>query len=171
MAAAVAAVVGLAACANSDLVDTWDSHHVFPKDHAARSEAALASVDWATAETRDVLILERDMRPAFVNLKTGQPYVLRVVNTENVTRSFAAPDFFRHAAVAGLEGRDAEGGPRIISFALAPRQSREVRVVPMDPGRYRFSNESGGVYIPWAETFTASQGAYAAQVGVLVVND
>ncbi len=169
-AVAATALAGLSACASSDLVETWDSYYTFPEGYAERSAATVAAVDWSTAETREVVILEKDVRPAFVNMTAGKPYVLRVVNTEDVTRSFAAPDFFQSAAVAGVEGYGADRAPRITSLALAPRQTRELRVVPLEAGRYRFSNESGGIYVPWAEGFTWSQGAYGAQVGVLVVD-
>lgn len=185
-ALAAVALFGLAACAETNMVNTWDSYFTFPKDYTAQSEAALAGVDWSTATVKEIRFLEGDMRPTIVQLKKGQPYVLRVTNTLDYTQAFAAPEFFQNTAVAELQGYSQKSpkqgyGVRLlndieeydvikaVSFPMKPMETKEVKVVPMNEGRYRYTNEAYALYVPIAGTFTASRGQLRGEIGLILV--
>ena len=69
--------------------------------------------------------------PEHIQLKSGMPVQLRLVNESNGGHSFSAPAFF--AASSFLPGSSAPGGGEI---EVASRQTVLVQLVPREPGTY-----------------------------------
>ena len=96
-----------------------------------------AGVDWSKARVVELTIEEGWISPIIVNLKKGQPYILRYVNRDEETRALRGQEFFRATAVAGLRVGDKDLPPSCItSVHAAPKQTVELRIVPEVEGDY-----------------------------------
>ncbi|CCQ75405.1 hypothetical protein [Magnetospira sp. QH-2] len=168
---AALALLGATACTEVDLVNQLDAVVVFPDGYMEQASDTLAATDWTQAQTHEILFLEDDLKPTFVSMKRGQPYILKLVNTIDNVRTLAAADFFQNAAASDLTGSTESDPLMVVSIALAAKETREIKVVPMNPGRYRFNNETYGTYVPFMGSFTSGVGAMSGISGVFIVEE
>ncbi|GAB6052659.1 hypothetical protein JCM17960_14790 [Magnetospira thiophila] len=168
---AVLAVFGLLGCSEVDLVNSLGASYDFAPPYTEQATQALAAADWQKAETREILFLESGLKPPFLYMKKGQPYLLRVVNTEESPRTLSGVDFFRNAAATGLTGSDEPDPLKVVSFSVAPKETREIHVVPMAAGRYRFNDATDSLYMPVLSQFSIGSGSIRGIAGVFVVSE
>jgi hypothetical protein len=155
---ALATVLGLAACAGSDMVDE------------AGEAAAGAEVDWTTARTITVRIRQNEFRPQLFVMARNRPHVLKLVNEDDVTHGFAGIEFFRAIEARRLTGGEREYvNPQVSNIAVEPGQTRELYFVPVRPGRYGFADRTPGFFIPLGDGFGVGRGTWSATLGAAVI--
>jgi len=81
-------------------------------------------------ESVTVLLSNFAFDPEHIQLKSGMPVQLRLVNESNGGHSFSAPAFF---AASSFPGSSAPGSGEI---EVASRQTVVVQLVPSQPGTY-----------------------------------
>src|SRR5262249_2832807 len=94
---------------------------------------AAASVDWSTAETIGVTMVDDRFVPDRLSLHHGRPYRLHLENRGNELHEFTAPEFLADTIV-----RDpsvlANGGKEVL---LHPGASADLYLMPLRPGSFR----------------------------------
>jgi uncharacterized cupredoxin-like copper-binding protein len=99
---------------------------------AAQGGTPGETVDWRQAREVELGISSFDIAPRTIQLKAGEPVLLRLVNRSGQAHRFLAPELFASARVHSRHRADVAGG----SILVAPGETREVALVPA-PGRYR----------------------------------
>lgn len=97
-------------------------------------EPRLASptMDFAGAETVTVELANFRFAPREIYLRTGRPYVLKIVNTASGGHDFTAPEFFAASVVGENDAALIAGG----QVELRERETAAIRLVPAT-GEYR----------------------------------
>jgi len=133
-------------------------------------QASLAM--WADAKVITLTHKDAEFTPMIVNLSKGKPYILKVVNEEDRTVSFRAPDFFNSASVTEISSTGyytdtmpKQVNPLLVSFIVPPMGQREVRFVPLAEGRYEFENAFPGIMIGDLQFAPFSRSATMGTVG------
>lgn len=90
------------------------------------------SVNWAQAQTLDVILSDFDYDPATIELAQGRPYRIRFINQGSGGHDFTAPAFFAAAAVFP----DDQAGVTDGRIDLKKGQRQDIRLVPITPGSY-----------------------------------
>lgn len=137
----IAAAAGLAACASQNVAYDFVQyalHHADQKTHCfTESPKHLDGVDWAKARVVNVDIRDGEFPELGVDLKVGQPTVLRLNNRDDTPRMFSADEFMDAVA---LEHVSASGRsltrPCIEGFGISPGGTAEMRLVPVTAGWY-----------------------------------
>lgn len=117
--------------------------------------------DWSRAEELTLRIRQNRFDPLVLTLREGQPYVLTLVNGDDVDHSFYAPHLFEAIAVRSLSGAGQPVTPEtgLVAVGMPAGASRELAFVTVRDGRYEFSDgglnlfafgNTGVVVIEWA---------------------
>lgn len=133
--AACAAVVAvtLAACSYDDGVGRFDPRACAP------SVPDVGAVDWTKVATVDVRVRQSEVDPMIINLRQNTPYVLRIQNSDEGTRTLRAHQFFRsvHLVETSIGGEMIDTGC-YESVHVGAGGSAEVRFITGQDGRYNF---------------------------------
>ena len=111
------------------------------QDGAALVEAA----NWDAAQEQTIELSEFAFTPKDFTLTSGQPYVIKVVNTGDVKHEFTAEEFF--GSIAFRKAEDASGefkasAPREVE--VFPGQEIEIYLIPTQAGTYELVCEIEG---------------------------
>lgn len=106
------------------------------------AEAAIAKADWPRALTRTLRIRQGVYHPLVISLRKGIPFILRLENGDDTSRSFRAPSFFQAIAIKSLTPSDREINPTMAldSITVEPRQTLDLAFVPMRDGSFPFTD-------------------------------
>lgn len=125
-------------------------------DHGER----LDGVDWATAWPVNLRIRQNMFEPMIVTLLENSPTVLRITNGDNSRHIIRSSEFFRSVALESVTiGDKVEKDNCIDAITLPARTTVEVRLMPVQDGRYDFEDSS----------LLISRVAVASAVGVFVI--
>lgn len=106
-------------------------------DHAEKA----GSVDWAAAETVTITYKDRAFETGLLDLKKGQPYILKIENSEDFPHWFRAVDFFRDSLIAKALYNNTEMPSKCLEgLALAANSNAEVHLVPLDVADYEYED-------------------------------
>ena len=119
---ALALLLGVGACAG---------HREPPP--AAQPVPSAGDVDWSRAEPLEITLEDFAFEPDRILLERGRPYRLRLVNRGSGGHDFAAPAFFRAAALRdGPVAAEARAG----AVEVAKGGTVELDLVPTRAGTY-----------------------------------
>ncbi len=90
---------------------------------------------WDAAPHVRIALSSFDFTPATIELVHGQPYVLDLVNTGGGGHNFAAPDFFRTAAMAPRDATRVRHG----KVEVEGHEQLSLRIIAPAAGDYRLS--------------------------------
>ncbi len=105
----------------------------------AKPASAVAAADWSLTVTRTLRIRQDEYAPLVITLRRDRPYVLKIVNGDDVAHAFSAPDFFQAIAVKSVGPADQVVEPGS-SIDLPAGQTRELAFVPLRDGYYSFAD-------------------------------
>lgn len=166
----------LAACAGQDVTynRTYSLDFEGKFQDADAEQASLAK--WDNAKVITLTHKDAEFTPMIVNLSKGKAYILKVVNEEDRTVSFRAPEFFNNASVTEISSTDhytdtlpKQVKPLLVSFVVPPMGQREVRFVPLNEGRYEFENAFPGIMIGEFQFAPFSRSATMGTIGAFSV--
>ena len=133
----IAAAAGLAACATENVAYDLVQYTRIDGSCFADAPKHLDRVNWSKARVVNVDIKDGRFSTYGVDLKLGQPTILKLANKDDTQRTFGADDFLRAVA---LEQVSAGGGtltrPCIVGFGIGAGNTAELRLVPMKEGSY-----------------------------------
>ena len=133
----VVAVIALAAC--TPPVEGVSRYYSVPCMVKGAKQASTAK--WDQAETIDITIQDGEFNPRSIYLKVGDPAILRFANKDGVDRFFSDNGFLRTSAVAQVSiGGFDHTKPCVNGLRIGPRKTAEVRLVPLNAGRYYFQD-------------------------------
>lgn len=98
--------------------------------HAIAPQLA-SGTDFSQADSLEVKLTNFDFSPSTLQLHSGKPYALKLVNTGSAGHDFTAPEFF-------AAGRVAPGDAAMIAkgqVSLEPGQTATIHIIPA-LGRY-----------------------------------
>lgn len=100
----------------------------------ALTSSARAAPDWGTAHEVEIRLSNFAFTPDKIELKSGEPYRLHIVNTASGGHNFDAAQFFAAAQVARPDqARVARG-----TIELKAGETADIRLVAPTAGSYRF---------------------------------
>ncbi len=148
-AVALAALLVLSAC---DVIGAFDGTMNLGESNDACENRALrdlASADFSTAASVEMVIRRGEFEPMILRLAKGRAYNLRLRNRDQSARAFNAPEFFDSIAVAAaaLDNdilKTLCPGPVIV---LQPGQSFEMQFLAVVDGVYEYGDHGGGLAI------------------------
>lgn len=91
-----------------------------------------APADWGTARTVEVRLSSFAFTPPIIELRSGEPVQLELVNDLLGSRSFHAARFFTQATVPDADRSRIKGG----AVRLEPGERLTLRLVAPPPGSY-----------------------------------
>ena len=141
---AVLVATALSACAYSEGVYIYSVCFEDLSEHAK-------GVDWSDARTVEVDIVNGgEFSPSYIRFYQDEPQILRIRNTGTKLRLFRAPKFFRSIAIGKLTVGDREYTERCFAaINVPPKGVAEIRMVPIDPGKYDINDDPVLVSIPY----------------------
>jgi uncharacterized cupredoxin-like copper-binding protein len=102
----------------------------------AMAQAQPAStVDWSTAQSLNILLVDNRFVPDRLTFRHGVPYQLHLENDGRNLHEFTAPAFLADAIVRN-PGQLANGGQDIV---VQPGEAVDVELVPLKPGSYQLT--------------------------------
>ena len=146
--AAAMMILGLGACAPSDVIQGPEAVRLAGAVAPDAASAAVEAADWEKAIALAVRMRQGDFNPMVMQMRVGFPYVLTIENADAEACAFKAPEFFASSAVKSLEPLDPpfEPGDTLVSVLVEPGQTRTVRLVPMKDGTYTYDDGVFGVF-------------------------
>ena len=182
---ALAAVVGLSACAEKDVVlnasyvtdfgEYQDSDYL--GNHADAEGKKADGVNWTDAKEVTLTIRQNEISPMIIHLKKDVAYKVKIVNKDVDTVSFSAPEFFENVAVSSLS--EAKNGeemlpaatkPLLMSFVVPAKGERTVNLVPVLEGRYEFEDGAPGIFFNQWQLSPYSRGKTMGAIGLFIVD-
>lgn len=100
---------------------------------ALTSSARAAPPDLSSAQEVDVQLSNFAFTPATIELASGHPYRLHLVNKADGGHNFAAPEFFAAAQVAPQDQARIKKG----TVDLKQGETADIRLVAPAPGSYK----------------------------------
>ena len=97
-------------------------------EQRAKAEEAMKAADWAKAKRISLKLDDDGMSPAWLRVKSGQPYILTVENTDGSSGSVRAADFFAGAAT--------DANASLGRVGVGAEEKREIRVIALEKGVY-----------------------------------
>ncbi|PWG03996.1 copper-binding protein [Sphingosinicella humi] len=94
---------------------------------------APAQPDWSQAQTLTVNLSNYDFDPERLQLQSGRPYRLHLVNTSSDGHNFAAPNFFRAATIAPGDRERVKKG----KVEVHAGETADIRLVAPAAGEYK----------------------------------
>jgi len=116
-----------------------EQKHAYNWTCAANQEISAKKADWATATTVEETIKDEVYQSGLLNLQVGKPYIVRVINEDDKTRTFRAPDLFASSSVLKVihEGKEIIA-PCLEAVAVGPKSASEIHLVPLEVGYYDY---------------------------------
>ena len=133
----VTAAVGLAACATENVA--YDLVQYTRIDGQCFTDAPkhLDGVNWSRAKVVNVDIKDGRFSTYGVDLKLGQPTILRLANKDDTQRTFGADEFLRAVALEQVSGGGGTATrPCVVGFGIGAGKTAELRLVPVKEGWY-----------------------------------
>jgi hypothetical protein len=107
------------------------------------AQALLDQVNWSEAEVIEIRIRQGQFTPSLLRMRQGLPYILRVANADNTSRTFSASEFFNAVAVRGvLVGETENVRPCPSAVSIPAREVAEIHLLAARDGRYTFEDSS-----------------------------
>ncbi len=107
------------------------------------AQALLDQVNWSEAEVLEIRIRQGQFTPSLLRMRQGLPYILRVANADNTSRTFAGAEFFSAVAVRGvLVGASKNVRPCPSAVSIPAREVAEIHLLAARDGRYTFEDSS-----------------------------
>ncbi len=148
----LAAVLFLSAC-STDVVDGVTGR---PFAHWCDTEAAkiVKAADWSQAKTVNLKFINREpdsgisltvrtdvFEPQMTTLVKDRPYILKITNTDDISRAIYASGFFSDIAIAKVVNAGKESKSKcIFSITVPSKNSAEVHFVASKSGLYEIEN-------------------------------
>jgi hypothetical protein len=166
----------LCACAARDVTYSRTNPLDFEGKFQDTAGEALSQVMWDEAKVITLTHKDGEFTPMIVDMQKGKPYILKVINEEDSTVSFRAPEFFNNVSVSKISGTgyytDAVPeleNPLLVSFIVAPLGEREVRLVPLNEGSFQFENAFPSLSIMEFQFAPFSRAATMGTVGAFTI--
>jgi|GEM_PF-4636846 len=133
----VAAAAGIAACATENAAYDLVQYSRIDGQCFADAPKRLDGVNWTRAKVVNVEIKDGQFSGYGIDLKLGQPTILRLVNKDDTQRTFGAEDFLRAVALEQASGSFGTlTRPCIVGFGIGAGRTAELRLVPVKEGWY-----------------------------------
>lgn len=117
---------------------TWHDAFV-PTDCDVETARRLDKAAWDEADVVSVRIRQGEYVPMLIELETGRPYILRLLNGDDDNHVFRSKEFFANVSMAGVaRGADEMEHVCFTSLLVPPGKSTEMRFVPLRDGHYDF---------------------------------
>lgn len=159
----VAVAAGLAACVAGGVgYDVLENTNI--TGHCqGESPKVLNGINWSKAKAVNFDIRGGQFATAGVDLKVGQPTILRLANKDDTQHSFSAADFMHAVALEQVStGSATLTRPCLVGFGIDAGKTAELRLVPMKAGSY-YPEDSVFWYLGPKEMF--SRGGF----GIIVI--
>jgi uncharacterized cupredoxin-like copper-binding protein len=126
-------LTNLSACAAKNIVPADLNGYV------ADTGQRVAQVDWNTAKTVDIVLLEYKFTPSSLHFRRDVPYRLHLSNAGIEVHDFASKPFFQAIAAAKLvDAQQTIALPHLVSIGIDPGKAKDLYFVPVRPGSYSF---------------------------------
>jgi len=133
----ITAVAGLAACATDHAGYDLMQYSRIDGQCFAESPKHLQGVNWSKAKVVNVDIKNGQFSTYGVDLKIGQPTILRLANKDNAQHAFDSGDFFNAVALEQVSGAgDTLTRPCLLGVGIGAGKTAELRLVPVKEGSY-----------------------------------
>ena len=147
--AAAMMVLGLGACAPTDVIQGPGAVRSAGAIAPDAASAAIEAADWEKAIALAIRMRQGDFNPMVVQMRAGFPYVLTIENADAEVHVFRAREFFASAAVKAVEPMDPplKPGSTVVAILVEPGQTRTVRLIPMKDGTYAYDDGGPGIFV------------------------
>jgi uncharacterized cupredoxin-like copper-binding protein len=126
-------LTNLSACAAKNIVPADLNGYV------ADTGQRVAQVDWNTAKTVDIVLLEYKFTPSSLHFRRDVPYRLHLSNAGIEVHDFASKPFFQAVAAAKLvDAQQTIALPHLVSIGIDPGKAKDLYFIPVRSGSYSF---------------------------------
>ena|GEM_PF-2134062 len=169
--AIAALATALSACSLTDTIHNPNDTTTMWREAPASYQAAIESADWNSARVIEMTLFDDHFTPMLLSLKKGQPYVLRITNKEKHPRLLVGEDFLNTLAVQGdSANEDITKSTVIETVLLEPGKPRELKIVPMESGRYEYRRAGKVVLTAMGRAFEPFRFMPIEAYGVAIVD-